>query len=329
MTSSARPRHHQRRVARTGEGDGRDDNLTVALGDGAGGRGGDLVAGLSLAQEQPMPSTAERIAETQALIARLEGELAASREVEQHSRAQRAEHTLAAAEGSASAQRALAEASHAAAMAVLDSENLELAIGSARERLASLEAEAEAERLETVKQRAVQLARERRDLAGQLESALATLNELFVAWRSRGQEIAGLRDSSPRLYFPHQTESVRPLLMALPDELRAALKSAPSWVHPTDRRSLAAADPAAALLRDAGELPPAAPDPYFERHAAMVAELGISDADPEPVQPVEAVPQPRPMKIGDVAPNGMRLVGKLPGGGGVWEQVRPSPPAAA
>ncbi len=280
-----------------------------------------------------MPSTAERIAEATALIARLEGDLTAARAAEERSRAMRAEHALAAAEGSAQAQKALAEASHAAAMACIDAENLELAIGSARERLASLEAEAEAERLTGVRQRAVELARERRDLAGQLERALATLNELFVAWRSRGQEIAGLRDGNPRLYLPHQTESVRPFLMALPDELRAALKSAPSWVHPTDRRSLAAADPAAALLRDAGELPPLPPDPYFERHAAMEAELGISDADPEPVQLVEAVPppapQPVPLKIGDVAPNGMRLVGKLPGGGGVWEQVRPSPPAAA
>jgi hypothetical protein len=93
--------------------------------------------------------------------------------------------------------------------------------------------------------------------------------------------------------------------------------------------TLAAADPAAALLRAAGELPPLPPDPYFERHAAMVAELGISDADPEPVQPVEAVPPPAPLKIGDVTPDGLRLVGKLPGGGGVWEPVRPSPPAAA
>jgi hypothetical protein len=276
-----------------------------------------------------MPSTAERITETEALIARLEGDLTASRAAEERSRALRAEHALAAAEGSASAQKALSEASHAAAMAVLDSENLELAIGSARERLAGLEAEAEAERLEGVKARALELARERRDLAGQLESALATLNELFVAWRNRGQEIAGLRDGNPRLYLPHQTESVRPLLMALPDELRAALKSAPSWVHPVDRRPLAEADPASALLRDTGELPPAAPDPYFERHDAMVAELGISDADPEPVQLVEAVPQPVPLKIGDVTPDGMRLVGKLPGGGGVWEPVRPSPSAAA
>src|SRR5215207_5289174 len=82
------------------------------------------------------PTTSERIAETQALIARLEGELAASRAVEERSRALRAEHALAAAEGSASAQKALAEASHAAAMAVLDSENIELAISGARDRLA-------------------------------------------------------------------------------------------------------------------------------------------------------------------------------------------------
>jgi hypothetical protein len=255
--------------------------------------------------------------------------LAASRAVEEQSRVLRAEYALAAAEGDADAQAALAEASTDAAMAVLASENLELAIGSARERLARLQAQAEAERLATVRARAVELARERQQLAPELEQALAHLNTVFGAWRSRGQEIAGLRDDNRRLHLPHQTESVRPFLMALPDALRAALCDVPSWVHPDDRRPLAEADPAAALLRDTGELPPAAPDPYFERHAAMVAELGIIDADPEPVPPVEAVPPPAPLKIGDVTPDGLRLVGKLPGGGGVWEPVRPSASAAA
>jgi hypothetical protein len=71
----------------------------------------------------------------------------------------------------------------------------------------------------------------------------------------------------------------------------------------------------------------------------MVAELGISsEPTPAPLQLVEPVPQPRPMKIGDVTPDGMRLIGKLSGGGGVWEPVnkgarstrRPdSPPEAA
>ena len=40
----------------------------------------------------------------------------------------------------------------------------------------------------------------------------------------------------------------------------------------------------------------------------------------------------RPMKIGDVTPDGLRLVGKLAGGGGVWEPVNkgsgPQPEAA-
>ena len=178
-----------------------------------------------------VPSTPRR--RSQALIARLEGELAASRAVEERSRAQRAEHALAAAEGTASAQKALGEASHAAAMAVLDSENLELAIGSARERLASLEAEAEAERLEGVRQRAVIWLASGVTLPGSLMSAGRRSTSCSSAGAAGGKRFLGLRDGNPRLYLPHQTESVRPLLMALPDELRTALRSAPDWVHPT------------------------------------------------------------------------------------------------
>jgi hypothetical protein len=333
--SSARPRHHQRRGTRTGESVSRDDNLTVALGDGAGGQGGDLVAGPSLAQEQPIPSTAERITDTEALIERLEGELAASRAVEERSRALRAEHALAAAEGSASAQEALAEASHAAALATLSSENLELAIGSARERLAGLEAAAEAERLDGVRAQALELACQRQRVGAELEAKLGELNEVFVRWRELGLDLLGLRhdERNRQLYLPHGLESVRAVANAIPDELRKALTIAPAWVHPHDRKPIADADPAAAFLRDAGELPPAAPDPYFERHAAMVAELGISsEPTPAPLQLVEPVPQLQPMKIGDVTPDGMRLVGKLSGGGGVWEPVnkgsRPPPEAA-
>jgi hypothetical protein len=263
-------------------------------------------------------STADRITEAKALIARLEGELAASRAAEERSRALRAEHALAAAEGSAAAQTALAEASHAAAMAVLDSENLELAIGSARSRLAGLEAAAEAERLDGVRAQALDLARQRRRVGAELEAKLGELNEVFIRWRELGLDLLGLRhdERNRQLYLPHGLDSARPVTAAMPDALRKALTSAPAWVHPNARRSIVEADPAAALLRDAGELPPAAPDPYFQQHAAMVAELGFN-ADPEPVQLVEAAP-PKPLKIGDVTPDGMRLVGKFPGGG-VWE----------
>jgi hypothetical protein len=277
------------------------------------------------------PTTSERITGTEALIARLEADLATSRAVEERSRNKRAEHALAAAEGSASAQKALSEASHAAAMAVLDSENLELAIGSARECLAGLEAAAEAERLDSVKALALDLARQRQRVGAELDAKLDELNEVFVRWRELGLDLLGLRhdERNRQLYLPHGLESARPVVMALPDDLRKALRSAPAWVHPAHRKPIAEADPAAALLRDAGELSPAAPDPYFERHDAMVAELGIGDAAPEPVRLVEPAPQPRPMKIGDITPDGMRLIGKLAGGGGVWEPVRPSPPAAA
>jgi hypothetical protein len=244
LSSSARSRHHQRRGARTGESDGRDGNLTVALGDGAGGRGGDLVAGPSLAQEQPMPSTAERITDTEALIARLEGELVASRAVEERSRSERAEHALSAAEGSAAAQKALSEASQAAAMAVLESENLELAIGSARERLAGLQGQAQQERLATARARALELARERQALGHQLQQALTHLNTVFVAWHDAGLMLAGLRYENPTLYLPHGTEQDRPFLSAIPDDLRQTFRKISSWVHPTDRRPIAEADPA-------------------------------------------------------------------------------------
>jgi hypothetical protein len=131
-------------------------------------------------------TTAEKIEQAQALIAKLEADLAASRTVEERSRALRAEHALAAAEGLASAQKALAEASHAAAMAVLESENLELAIGSARDRLVGLEADAEAERLDGVRAQALDLARQRQRVGAELETKLGELNEVFGRWRELG-----------------------------------------------------------------------------------------------------------------------------------------------
>jgi hypothetical protein len=184
----------------------------------------------------------------------------------------------------------------------------------------------------------VHLARERRDLAGQLESALATLNELFVAWRSRGQEIAGLRDGNPRLYLPHQTESVRPLLMALPDELRAALKSAPSWVHPTDRRKLAEADPAAAILREAGELAPLSPEPpsLAEQVLEEMNEAARLVLHPDPGSDEALAVQHRggvteAHRREDALLAGLRVVGRTASGGAIVERPRPDshPPEAA
>ena len=130
-----------------------------------------------------MTSTAEAIEQTRALILRLEGDLAAAKATEEQTRRTRAEHALAAAEGSAAAQKALAEASHAAFVAVLDAENLELAIGSARARLAGLEERAETERLAREREEALLVCDQRREAAERVDQALADLAAAMAAWQ--------------------------------------------------------------------------------------------------------------------------------------------------
>jgi hypothetical protein len=290
-------------------------------------------------QEEPMLSTAERIVETEALIARLEGELAASRAVEEQSRALRAEHALAAAEGSASAQKALAEASHAAAMAVLDSENLELALAAARDRLAGFQAQAAQERLAVVRARALELARERQTLGHQLQQALTDLNTVFVAWHGAGRELAGLRYENPTLYLPHNCDQARPFLAAVPDELRQTFHQLDSWVHPVDRRRIAEADPAAAILRSAGELAPLPPEPPSLAEQVL-DELNAEAARPRATgNPHIALETGRSLMSDGVIPQhaaqdamlaGFRVVGRTASGGAITERVRGShPPEAA
>jgi hypothetical protein len=285
------------------------------------------------------PTTSERITDTEALIARLEGELVASRAVEERSRSERAKHALAAAEGSASAQQALAEASHVAALALLDAENTELAIGSARERLAGLEAAAAAERLEGVKAQALELARQRRELAPQLEAKLRELNDVFVAWRGAGCELEELRAGNRGLYLPHGCDQVRPFLAAVPDELRQTFRKLDSWVHPTDRRGIAEADPAAAILRDAGELAPLPPEP------PSIAEQVLHELNAEAAKrratdnPHVALEMDQSLTSDGVIPQhaaqdallaGFRVVGRTANGGAITEKVRGShPPEAA
>ena len=285
-----------------------------------------------------MPSTAERIAETEALIARLEGELVASRAVEERSRNERAEHALAAAEGSASAQKALAEASHAAAMAVLESENLELAIGSARERLAGLQEQAAQERLAVARARALELARERQELGHQLQQALTDLNTLFVTWHGAGRELASLRYENPTLYLPHNCDQARPFLAAVPDELRQTFRKLTSWVHPTDRRGVAEADPATAILRAAGELAPLPPEPpsIAEQVLEEMNEAARLVLRPDPGSDEALAVQHRggvteAHRREDALLAGLRVVGRTASGGAIVERPRPDshPPEAA
>ena len=160
-----------------------------------------------------MTSTAERIAETITLIERLEADLGAARAAEERSQAVRAEHALAAAEGSAHAQKLLAEASHAAAVATIDAENAGLALAAARQRLAELEAQAETERIAREREEALAVCDERREAAQRVDQALADLAAAMIAWQAttpilqrygkQGQEWLSFITVNGFEYFPN------------------------------------------------------------------------------------------------------------------------------
>jgi hypothetical protein len=276
---------------------------------------------------------AEQITAAQALIADLKTRRQTAIELGEQAKAERVRVALAAAEGDAAAQAALDHATAGATKATLDIENLDMALGAARERLTGLQAQAQQERLATVRARALELARERQELGHRLQQVLTDLNTVFVAWHDAGHELASLRYEHQSLYLPHNCDQAHPFLAAVPDELRQTFRKLSSWVHPTDRRGIAEADPAAAILRQAGELAPLPPEPpslaeqVLDELNAEAARL-VPRPDPGSDEEIAAQHQGGSLPVGAVV-NGNRLVGKLPGGGGVWEPVRPSPPAAA
>jgi hypothetical protein len=283
---------------------------------------------------------AEQITAALALIAELETRRQVAGEAGEQARDARAKVALAAAEGDETAKAELEQATAAATKAALDIENVDLALTGARERLAGLQEQAAQERLATARARALELARERQALGRQLQEALTDLNVLFVAWHDAGYELASLRYEHRSLYLPHGTEQDRPFLSAVPDDLRNVFGKLTSWVHPTDRRSIAEADPAAAILREAGELAPLPPEP------PSLAEQVLDELNAEAARsrrtdnPHVALETGLPLVDGDVHPAhaaqdamlaGFRVVGRTASGGAITEKVRgpdPSPDPA-
>ena len=89
-------------------------------------------------------------------------------------------------------------------------------------------------------------------------------------------------------------------------------------IHVGNRRPLAEGDPAAATVRHADGVA----EPARRRYpSAEELLLGYSapPAEPEPEAEVAA----EAVAPTEATPGGMRLVGGLSGGGGVWERVRP------
>jgi hypothetical protein len=284
-------------------------------------------------------TTSEQITAAEALIAELETRRQTAAEAGEQAKAERVRVALAAAEGDADAQAALDQATASAIKVAVDVENLDMALGAARERLTALQDQAAQERLATARARALELARERQRLGPQLQQALTDLNTVFVAWHDAGYELANLRYEHRSLYLPHGTEQDRPFLSAVPDDLRNVFGKLTSWVHPTDRRLIAEADPAAAILRQAGELAPLPPDPPSLAEQ-VIADLNAEAAKPRATDnPHVALEMDRPLTPDDVHPvhaaqdamlAGYRVVGRTASGGAITEKVRGShPPEAA
>jgi hypothetical protein len=288
--------------------------------------------------EKPL-TISEQITAAEALIADLETRRQTAAEAGEQAREARASVALAAAEGDEAALAELEQATAAATKAVLAIENVDLALTGARERLAGLQAQAAQERLATARVRALELARERQRLGPQLQQALTDLSALFVGWHDAGYELAQLRYEHQSLYLPHGTDQDRAFLSAIPDDLRQTFRKLTSWVHPTDRRPIAEADPAAAILRSVGELAPLPPEP------PSLAEQVLDELNAEAARsrrtdnPHIALETGRPLVDGDVHPAhaaqdamlaGFRVVGRTASGGAITERVRDlNPPPAA
>ena len=289
-------------------------------------------------------STVARIADTEALIARLQADLDEATAAGEAARATRATHALAAAEGDPAARAELEAATAAATRAVLGAENVGLALVAARARLAALEEELRREEHEAERRKNVALCHERMALAESIDRLFADMAPLVQQWSDLGLQLYGSAADKPGvvgggLGFLNTKFFAR----ALPAPVAKAL----GLKHfAPDHKPLAQGDPAAATVRHvAGVAEPVGrqcpdavsmlgnPAPAVE--VAAEAEVA-AEPPPEPrsraTDPVAArrPPVAVPSVAIEAALAGRRVVGRLAGGGAVWEAARPGePPATA
>jgi hypothetical protein len=286
--------------------------------------------GISAEAGLPPPAdTASRIEAATSLIARLEGELAEVDAALVLARRTRGEHALAAAEGDPAARAALQAASATAAGLTVGAENIALARAAALVRLAALEAERRAEEREELRRKNVALCRERVALAESIDRLFADMAPLVEEWSALGLALYGSAADKPGvvgggLAFLNTKFFAR----ALPAPVAKALGQK---YFAGNFALLAQADPAAMSVRHAdGIAEPKVSFPFDPEQAlgnppspapssAAEAPVALADADAVPDAPEVAVSPPSAASDARLA--GMRLVGSLPGGGGVWEKV--------
>jgi hypothetical protein len=274
--------------------------------------------GISAEAGLPPPAdTASRIEAATSLIARLEGELAEVDAALVLARRTRGEHALAAAEGDPAARAALRAASATAAGLTVGAENIALARAAALVRLAALEAERRAEEREELRRKNVALCRERVALAESIDRLFADMAPLVEEWSALGLALYGSAADKPGvvgggLAFLNTKFFAR----ALPAPVAKALGQ--KYFAP-DHKPLAQGDPASATVRHAAGVaePVGRQYPDAEEMLGNVAPPVVS---PAALDAPDAGASP-PSAASDARLAGMRLVGSLPGGGGVWEKV--------
>jgi hypothetical protein len=289
-------------------------------------------------------STAARIADTEHLIARLENDLAEAAAAGEAARDTRATHALAAAEGDPAARAALQTASEASARLEVGRENIVMALTAARARLATLEEERRREEREALRRKNVATCHQRIALAGRIDALLAEMAPLVEQWSGLGTELYGSAADKPGvvgggLAFLNTKFFAR----ALPAPVAKAL----GLKHfAPDHTPLAQGDPASMTTRHVAGVA----EPVGRQYPDALSMLGnpAPPAEPETEAEVAAAPPPEPRSRAtdpvaarrppvavpsvaiEAALAGRRVVGRLAGGGAVWEAVRPGePPATA
>ena len=137
--------------------------------------------------------TVQQIEVCRRLITELKQGIARARQAAGQAARIRNAAALEATRGNGEARRVLQAATTTTTEAELKAENLEMALSAARERLAQLERQAEAEWLDGIGRRGMEAARVRRAAAERLQAAIEVLVEAYDAFRATDELISAVR----------------------------------------------------------------------------------------------------------------------------------------